>query len=186
MKARNDENLIDFSKYEVHEDGTIFSKYYNKKRYLKGYVEKKGGYLKVTLTCKDGKLRVFQWHRVIYYFFKGDIPEELQVNHIDEDKQNNALSNLNLLTITQNNNWGTRNERANKSQSITKTKHHVRQYDLVTKETIKVWFNAIEAAKALGFDFSNIYRCCEGKYFDYRDKKWYNINSYKGFGWEFV
>lgn len=182
----NKESLIDFDNYEIHEDGTIFSKCYNKKRYLGGHIEKKGGYVIVNLTCKDGKGRPFQWHRVIYYYFKGEIPEGMQVNHIDEDKTNNTLSNLNLMTPKENNNWGTRNERANKSQSITKTKHHVLQYNLKTGEPIKEWFNAMEAAETLGLVFSNIYRCCEGKYFDYRDKKWYNVNSYKGFGWKFA
>lgn len=180
------ESLIDFSKYEVHEDGTIFSKSYNKNKNLKGYVEKKGGYIIVNLKCTDEKQRPFGLHRVIYYFFNGDIPEDLVVNHIDENKQNCALSNLNLLTQKENNNWGTRNERANKSQSITKTKHHILQYNLQTSEPIKEWFNAVQAAKELGFDFTKIYQCCKGKFFDYKTNKWFNKHQYKGFGWKFI
>lgn len=177
-------NLIDFSKYEVYEDGVIYSK--NKNKNIKGYIEKRGEYVVVTLTCVDGKQRPFRLNRVIYYYFKGKIPEGMQVNHIDENKLNNALSNLNLMTQKENNNWGTRNERANKSQSITKTKNHVLQYDLKTGEPIKEWFNAVVAAKELGFDFCKIYQCCKGKFFDYKSNKWFNKPQYRGFGWKFV
>ena len=56
---------------------------------------------------KDG----FMLQRVIYYYFKGDIPDDMKVNHIDENKFNNSIDNLNLLSHTDHCNWGTRNER---------------------------------------------------------------------------
>lgn len=115
MKAANKERYIDFSRYEIFEDGTILSKCLNRK--CKGCKEK-SGYIKVTLMDIYGNYKCYQWHRVIWYFFNGEIPEGLQVNHIDENKENNALSNLNLLTAKENVNWGTRNERAAKTQSI--------------------------------------------------------------------
>lgn len=37
-------------------------------------------------------------HRFVWECFNGTIPVELVVNHIDHDKQNNALGNLELLT----------------------------------------------------------------------------------------
>lgn len=182
----NKESLIDFSNYEISEDGSIYSKSYNKNRELKGYIEKKGGYVKVNLKCTDGKQRLFQWNRVIWYYFNGEIPEGMQVNHIDECKTNNALSNFNLLTQGENNNWGTRNERSATSNKLTKTKNHILQYNLKTGEPIKEWFNAVVAAKELGFDFRKIYQCCEGRFFDYKSKKWFNKPQYKGFGWRYI
>ena len=53
---------------------------------------------------------------MVYETFVGDIPEGLQVNHIDENKTNNALSNLNLMTCSDNINWGTRNQRVSAAQ----------------------------------------------------------------------
>ena len=106
------ESKIDFSCYEIHEDGRIFSKYWS--RSCKGKVCH-NGYIRVKLKCIDGNREVFQWHRVIYFYFKGDIPENMQVNHIDEDTSNNALSNLNLMTPKENINWGTCIERRAKT-----------------------------------------------------------------------
>lgn len=61
--------------------------------------------------CKNGISRHHLVHRVEYEAFYGPIPEGMQVNHIDENPLNNRLENLNLLTPSQNINWGTRNER---------------------------------------------------------------------------
>lgn len=102
------ENLIDFSNYEIYEDGRIWSNHW--KRFLEGTLGH-DDYIKVHLKCKNGVRGYFFLHRVIWYFFKGDIPENMQVNHIDEDKSNNALSNLNLMTPKDNVNWGTCIER---------------------------------------------------------------------------
>lgn len=108
------ESLIDFSNYEIGEDGSIFSKYYN--RLFKGTVQS-NGYLQVKMMCKDGKRRHFGIHRVIWFYFNGDIPEEMQVNHIDENKLNNSIFNLNLFTPSDNSNWGTRNERLREART---------------------------------------------------------------------
>lgn len=108
--------LIDFSKYTITKDGKIWSNSKNKHRYLKGNADS-DGYYRVTLTNTDGTRKSFQWNRVIWYYFNGEIPEGIQVNHIDENKANNALSNLNLLTPGENINWGTRNERVAKTLS---------------------------------------------------------------------
>ena len=116
-KAVNKEKYIDFSKYDVYRDGKIFSKAFNKNRFLNTN-KRKDSYSIVTLKSTDGKRRTFLLHRVIWYYFNGEIPENMQVNHIDEDKSNNALSNLNLLTLKENINWGTRNERAAKTLSV--------------------------------------------------------------------
>ena len=103
------EYLIDWSLYACGVNGQIWSYYL--KRMLEGYVNKKG-YVQVWLKCIDGKIRNFQWHRVIWTYFYGTIPEGMQVNHIREfEKSNNALSNLNLMTPKENSNWGTRTER---------------------------------------------------------------------------
>lgn len=63
-----------------------------------------GGYLYVNIRGKS-----FRVNRLVYMTFVGDIPEGLEVNHIDEDKHNNCIWNLNLMTRKENCNWGTRN-----------------------------------------------------------------------------
>ena len=109
------EYLIDWKLYACGANGQIYSYHY--KKYLDGYTNK-FGYVTVKLRCIDGKRRPFQWHRVIYTFFYGTIPEGMQVNHIDENKQNNALSNLNLMTPKENTNWGSGIERSAAKRSV--------------------------------------------------------------------
>lgn len=102
------EEYIDISEYGYDENKGIWSK--TKEKFLKGTVNKRG-YVQVTLKCVDGKKRTFLYHRAMWYLAYGAIPEGMQVNHIDENKQNNALSNLNLMTQKENINWGTGIER---------------------------------------------------------------------------
>lgn len=111
----NRESLIDFDSYIIHEDGTIWSKHW--KREIKGSRASSDDYVIVHLKTKDEKRDYFTKGRVIWFYFNGEIPEGLQVNHIDENKENNALSNLNLLTPEENCNWGTRNERMRETLS---------------------------------------------------------------------
>ena len=107
------EYLIDWRLYTCGANGQIYSYYW--KKYLSGNITKYG-YIQVKLKCIDGKDRMFLWHRVIWTFFNGTIPEGMQVNHIDENKENNTLSNLNLMTAKENTNWGTGRERATASR----------------------------------------------------------------------
>ena len=111
--------------YEVSNLGRVRScdRFVNSKggtRLHKGKVLKQakdgGGYLQVNL-CKDGKPTAVKVHRLVWEAFHGKIPEGMQVNHIDEDKTNNSLDNINLMTPKQNVNWGTGNERRSKSLS---------------------------------------------------------------------
>ena len=113
------ENKIDFNYYEVYDDGRIWSKHWN--RLIKGTINE-DGYIRVCLKCKDGKKDIFFLHRVIYFYFKGDIPDDMYANHIDENKLNCSASNINLLTHQDNCNWGTRNERISKAHTGRKNK----------------------------------------------------------------
>lgn len=61
--------------------------------------------------AKNGKHRDFSLHRLVYFSFNPEADTTLQVNHLDENKFNCALSNLNLMTPKENANWGTRTKR---------------------------------------------------------------------------
>lgn len=55
------------------------------------------GYLMVKLWKKS-----YSVHSIIWEAFNGPVPKGLEINHIDLDKTNNALSNLELLTHKEN------------------------------------------------------------------------------------
>lgn len=42
-------------------------------------------------------------HKIIYETFKGKVPKGLQIDHIDNNKTNNKLKNLRMVTATENN-----------------------------------------------------------------------------------
>lgn len=122
--------------------------------------------------------------RLVYETFVGDIPENMQVNHIDENPSNNFVENLNLMTPKQNSNWGTRNERVSKAQLNDPSKSKkVDQIDLATGEIIATYPSAKEAARQLGIAQCNISRCCNGG-FSWKNK-WINVNNAYGYIWRY-
>ena len=83
---------------------------YNEK--IKKLRKEKSGYIRVQLT-KNGENKFFAVHRLVaYMFIQNDDPKnKVQVNHINEDKSNNTVENLEWCTASYNTNYGTRNER---------------------------------------------------------------------------
>lgn len=69
------------------------------------------GYLGIPLRCEDGRQRSFLVHRLVAKYFLPDWDENLTVNHIDEDRFNNRVSNLEMVTQLQNNNHGDRKKK---------------------------------------------------------------------------
>lgn len=66
------------------------------------------GYYRVSLSKNGVKTRILV-HRLVLINFTHD--SELQVNHIDENRLNNRLDNLEWMTAKENCNYGTRNQR---------------------------------------------------------------------------
>lgn len=64
--------------------------------------KKMRGYLWV-LTTRDGKtVNVGSAHRMIWEAVHGEIPDGLQINHINGDKTDNRIANLELVTASEN------------------------------------------------------------------------------------
>jgi hypothetical protein len=130
-------------------NGTI-----NNTRILKLKTES-NGYLRVCLS-KNNKKQSYGVHRLVYETFVGPIPEGMQVNHINEDKTDNRVSNLNLMTPLENTNWGTGIRRR-----ADKIKRKIEQY---TKEgeLVGIFDSLTLAEKVFDFDKRNIHKCLKG------------------------
>lgn len=83
----------DYHNYTVLECGTILNSKGDK---LKSYDNGKG-YRKIDLY-KSGKRKSFYVHRVVWEAFNGEIPEGYEVDHKNDCRDINRLSNLQLLT----------------------------------------------------------------------------------------
>lgn len=68
------------------------------------------GYLCVSLT-KEGKRKTSLIHRLVAQAFIPNPENKPEVNHIDENKENNLMENLEWVSSEENCNYGTRNER---------------------------------------------------------------------------
>ena len=119
------------------------------------------GYYIVHL-CKNSIQKWYQVHRIVYEAFNGSISEGLQVNHINEVKTDNRLSNLNLMTCKENINYGTGIERRAKKQIKGKKSKPVLQFDL-NDNFIKEYPSTHQAERETGFSQGNIVNCCKGR-----------------------
>lgn len=68
--------------------------------------------------CDDGKIKRFLVHRLVAMAFLPNPNNLPQVNHKDENQLNNNLDNLEWCTVTYNNNYGTRKQKAIESLKV--------------------------------------------------------------------
>lgn len=126
--------------------------------------ERKDGYLQVGLY-KNGKTDSTFVHRLVAQTFLPN-PENLpEVNHIDEDKTNNRVDNLEWKSHKGNCNHGTRNQRVAKTKS-----KPILQFTL-DGILVKEWPSTRECGRN-GFDQSTVSACCRGKRKTHKGFKW--------------
>lgn len=129
-----------------------------KEKILKQYKDK-DGYSRVMLCIGIEKPKNIPVHRLVAETFIPN-PNNLPcVNHKDENKRNNHISNLEWCTIQYNNNYGKRNKKM-KETLINKYGKKI----IAIKKEKKYFFNSVgEASRTLGVDKSNIFSCLKGK-----------------------
>ena len=114
------------------------------------------GYYQIGLH-KNSIQKFYLVHRFVWEAFNGQIPEGYEVNHINEVKTDNRLSNLNLMTHKENMNYGSRTERSAKKLSKV-----VLQFTL-DNILVKEYPSTKQVERELGFAQGNISNCCKGK-----------------------
>ena len=104
-----------YEKYYVSKNGDVYKR--NKKglRKLNPCVSN-WGYARIDLTANH-KPKKFYVHRLVWETFVCRIPDGMQINHIDENKLNNSLENLEMCTPKYNSNYGTRGARIAMAQT---------------------------------------------------------------------
>lgn len=109
------------------------------------------GYQFVQLHNADKKYKYHYVHRLVWESFNGPIPEGLQINHKDENKSNNSLRNLEVMTPKQNANYGTRNIRG----ALPKMKP-IAKIDIATGEILKEYPSITSAVKEYGNSVAHV------------------------------
>lgn len=85
-------------RYSISAEGKIFDFKYN--RVLNGHLNT--GYIRVALMQTNNKQRSYYMHVLVAVAFIGDYRSDKTVNHIDGDKLNSDVSNLEWLTHREN------------------------------------------------------------------------------------
>ncbi len=127
----------------------------------------KHGYLHIALR-KNGIKKNKLVHRLVAEAFLPNPNNFLEVNHLDEIKDNNELSNLEWCDTMYNVNYGTRNKRAGRKLS-----KKVKAVNIETGENLT--FNSTLEAESKGFSHGNVSQACRGIYCGgnlYRGHKW--------------
>lgn len=106
------------------------------------------GYMQVTLN-KDGKRRSRYVHNLVMESFVGPKRLGYEVNHINEDKEDNSLDNLEYLTSKENNNYGSRISKYIQKATNGKRSKKVKGTHIITGKTVV--FPSISEAKRQGY-----------------------------------
>lgn len=153
-------DIVGYENYQVSSMGRVKSLNYNRtgmEKILKP-AKNKDEYLQVALY-KQNKRKYYKVHRLVAMAFI-DNPQNLeQINHRDECKANNCVSNLEWCTRLYNQNYGTRNQRA----AASNTNNPKRSKQVLCIETSVVYPSTMEVYRQLGFSRGNISECCNGK-----------------------
>ncbi|MCR5524688.1 MAG: HNH endonuclease [Lactobacillus sp.] len=138
--------------YQISDFGRVKS-LYKQSMILKPQINNRGYYF--VMLYKNGKYHHALVHRLVATAFIPNKDNLTQVNHKDEDKSNNSVSNLEWCTNLYNNLY-----RGKAKKTGIKEGKPVVQYTLDGK-LIKIWKSAREAEKA-GYQARHISDCCRG------------------------
>lgn len=134
MKAKKYPSKEEFSKIYEYRDGKLFYPENHKSKKFAGARAgkiQKAGYKEYRQVKHRGE--AYYEHRVIWILHNGDIPEGMQIDHINGCGLDNRIENLRILSVIENNRNKRRSSRGSKSgftgvtfdRSISKWKAHI-------------------------------------------------------------
>lgn len=153
--------------------------YFTKEKILKSSKNQKG-YLTIKLNNKKTNYKhSFPIHRLVAIAFIPNPDNKPQVNHIDCNKTNNFVSNLEWCTNGENQLHAYKHGLNHHSKNAGRKKRKVAQIDIKTNKVIKIFDSIADATKTLckNSKTRNITMCC---------KKQYGRKTCFGYKWEYV
>lgn len=91
--------------YEISNQGRVKSHHKRNGYDAEGHILKnnnqKGDYLRIILRLPNKKTKSTSIHKLVYEHFGGDIPNGYHIHHMNGNKQDNRIENLQLLSPSQ-------------------------------------------------------------------------------------
>lgn len=137
--------------YKVSDQGNIM----NNKGYIMRPAKNNKGYDLISLS-KKGETKTLLVHRLVAETFIPNPNNLPQVNHIDENKDNNSVSNLEWCDMDYNIHYGTALERTHNCLKLP-----VIMYDL--DMNFVCFYDSVSATEKDGFVDTGVLKCCRGK-----------------------
>lgn len=178
--------ISEFNKYEVSNLGRVRNKLTN--QLIKPFDNR--GYLRVSLSCQNIRFKRLV-HRLVAETFIGSAPyPDAQVNHIDLNRQNNKVENLEWSSCKENINHSLNMKPENRLRlasamsnigkqyahlGVESCKKPVAQISVTTGKVLNEFSCAREAAKLTGSSYRHISAVCTGK-----------RKTHNGYVWKFI
>lgn len=138
----------------------------------------RSGYLKICLTDSKHKKHTIKIHRLVAENFIPNTENKEQVNHIDGNKENNRVDNLEWCSQSENMIHAFKNNLIHRGKGKESPRARaVNQYSLDGK-FIKRWDCIADAERELKLSKNNISTCCKGKRKTAHGFKWEYFEEY--------
>lgn len=134
------------------------------------------GYLGVDLYDKNHKQRRYSIHRLVAIAFIPNPNNYLEVNHINENKTDNTIENLEWVSHKINSNHGTRGKRISLKNKNGKKSKAIAQFTKDGK-LLNIYPSMVAIKRIHGYEQSNICKCVQN------DK---NYNHAYGYKWRYA
>jgi hypothetical protein len=160
--------IYGFSKYEANDKGEIRNK--QSKRILKPYSNRKNGYLQVRVSNDNNESVTRKVHVLILMAFNPiDKKDGLEINHIDGNKLNNSIDNLEWCTHS-----------ANMLHAWQKGLNCGRRVKVICLDNLQIYNSYQEAGLSIGsYDGSHIKQVCDGKRGHCKGKHFARLEDYE-------
>ena len=145
--------------YAADQNGNII--HLVKKVPRKGVVQH-NGYLMAAVRKYGHKQKSMQAHRFIWECFNGVIPEGQVIDHINDDRQDNRLCNLQMMTPQENCQKSAKNRDFSYAVKNHNNRKCIKATNISTKE-VSYYFSMYAIQKHLGINAGIVKMVCEGE-----------------------
>jgi len=173
--------IANHPEYEINRNGVVRTK--SNKRVIKQRINNTGYY---TVFLSFSNRRKEFVHRLLAIAFIPNPQNKPCVNHIDNDRTNNDLSNLEWVTKQENTDWMIKQGRNKRTKEWLQRLHDT-QADKFYKAVIATHietgevteFKSVNSVREKGFYPGNVCSCCQKKYGVLK-------NVYRGYAWSYA